>query len=184
MHTRDAIQSRRTVHSFSCDPIPDGVLDNALADAILAPCHKLSWPWRFTVAGTVARHAIYSTDRFLRFGDARGPERLEEKIRAKLLNPAELVVVSQVRCDDTFRAREDYAAVACAVQNMSLSLWAQGVGSKWSSGKITRHPDTYTAVRIDPQIEEIVGFIWVGIPATAVEAVPRPPVASFVRRVD
>ena len=48
------------------------------------------------------------------------------------------------------------------IQNLSLSLIADGVGSKWSTGKITNDFNTYQIAGIDPTVEEIIGFIWVG----------------------
>ena len=108
------------------------------------------------------------------------PPKLVEKITAKLMHPAALIVVSVTRCDDPFRAREDYAAACCAVQNLLLAATAEGLGSKWSSGGLTTHPETYAALAIDPAVEDIIGFIWVGLPAK-VPTIARPPLESMVR---
>jgi len=62
-------------------------------------------------------------------------------------------------------AREDYAAVACAVQNLMLALHAEGVGSKWTTGAVTRDLRTYDLTEVDFDIERIEGFIWIGIAA-------------------
>ena len=104
-------------------------------------------------------------------------------MRAKLLHAAVLFAVGQVRNDDAARAREDYAAVACAIHNMQLVACAEGLGAKWSTGGITCHPETYALLGIDPAVEEIVGFVWIGVPAQACE-VPRPPLEDFVRTTD
>jgi nitroreductase len=37
-------------------------------------------------------------------------------------------------------AREDFAACCCAVQNICLSLHAQGIGTKWTTGPVNFHP--------------------------------------------
>ena len=34
---------------------------------------------------------------------------------------------------------EDYAASACAVQNLCLHLWSKGVATKWSTAGVTEH---------------------------------------------
>jgi nitroreductase len=91
-----------------------------------------------------------------------GGEAAVQKLKAKMLNPAELLVVCQVRHAKADVAREDYAAVACAVQNAMLSFWSEGLGSKWSTGAVTTDERTYAALRVDPASEEIVGFLWAG----------------------
>jgi len=76
---------------------------------------------------------------------------------------------------------EDYAACACAIQNLSLSLVADGVGYKWSTGKITRDPNTYQIAEIDPILEEIIGFIWIGYSIKEPPLIRRPLLNSIYR---
>ena len=119
-------------------------------------------PWRFVRVGPEARQALVGISAELKGGSAAIGEPGLQKLRAKMLNPAELLVVSQVRHEKADVAREDYAAVACAVQNAMLSFWAEGIGSKWSTGGVTTDERTYRALGIDAQREEIVGFLWAG----------------------
>jgi nitroreductase len=170
--TQRTILGRRTVHKYTGAPLPEGALERALECALRAPNHKLTNPWRFTRLGPQARAAVTELGVSLKAakaGDRWSPRR-EGLVRAKLSDPAELVVVSQVIVPDPFVRREDYAAVACAIQNASLSLWSEGVGSKWSSGGVTSHARTYALCGIDPEAEEIVGFLWMGV----AEVVPDP----------
>ena len=90
-------------------------------------------------------------------------------------------MVSQVRSDDAFKAKEDYASVAMAILNLHLSVHADGYGAKWSTGGVTRHPETYATCGIDPAAEEIVGFVWVGVPRTTPRLADRPPVTELLR---
>jgi nitroreductase len=108
------------------------------------------------------------------------PEKHVNRIRKKLATPPVLLVVSQLITEDDFRRKEDYAAVACAIQNISLSLWSEGVGSKWSSGGVTRHEETYQIADVDPVKEEIVGFVWAGY-ADIVPDPPRLPLEQVLR---
>lgn len=178
MNTRDAILTRQTVQKFSAEPIPDGCIERALECAIRAPNHKLSNPWRFRRVGPKTREKIVNLGLEIKRNKARAKgrelkQKSIDKINAKLGNPAGLVVVSQIRNDDAYRSREDYAAIACALQNLFLSLWDEGVGSKWATGKITRHSDAYKVAEIDPDQEEIVGFIWIGHPRKEPSSSPR-----------
>jgi nitroreductase len=60
--------------------------------------------------------------------------------------------------------REDFAACAAAVQTFMLYLWKAGVGSKWTTGDITRDPRFFNIVGVDEKAEKIVGLIWYGYP--------------------
>ena len=168
MKTLDTIRQRRTIHLYEDRPLPEGLLREALEACLRAPNHKLTNPWRFTRVGPETRAKLVDLGVELK-GELS--ERTEAKVRDKLGSSAELVVVSQVRVADDFRRREDFGAIACAIQNLSLALWSEGVGSKWSTGGLTRHERTYELLGIDPEAEEIVGFVWIGYPRT----VPDPP---------
>jgi nitroreductase len=188
MDVREAILTRKTVQKFSTEPIPDGCIDRALECAVRAPNHKLTNPWRFTLVGPEAREKLTSLGIEIKAEKAakQGRELTDEyvqKRREKLGNPPGLVVVSQVLDDDAFRRKEDYASVACAIQNLSLSLWSEGVGSKWSSGSLTRHPEAYAILDINADDEEISGFIWVGHSSRELIETPRDPVEEVTRRV-
>ena len=64
-----------------------------------------------------------------------------------------------------------------------LSLHAQGIGTKWSTGGVTKHPDTYALLGVDAEQERIVGFLWAGYAAT-VPAPEKPALAPLVTRLD
>jgi len=182
MDALSAIFARRTAHQYDPRPVDRAILDEALAAAIRAPCHKLTWPWRFTHIGPKARAMITTTGVALK--RAKNPTLSPDKVRlieTKLARPPVLIVVSQVRNADLARSREDYAACAAAIQNLALALTAHGVSSKWSTGGVTRDPSTYEAAGISPDVEEIIGFVWAGYAAAEVPAIERPPLSEFVR---
>lgn len=172
---------RRTIHDYRPDPVDPAILRRALEAAQEAPCHKLTWPWRFTKVGAEGRAALTALRLELAGRNRPVTDELRAKITAKMLNPDVLLVVSQVRCEDAFRDRENYAAVACAIQNLSLSLHSDGVGSKWSSGAVTRHPEAYRLAQVDPELEEIVGFVWIGHPAVVPPTPKRPSIDEVLR---
>ena len=62
------------------------------------------------------------------------------------------------------RQNEDYAACSAAVQNFMLYLWKAGVGSKWTTGDITRDPRFFEILDVDQSESFIVGVIWYGYP--------------------
>ncbi len=90
------------------------------------------------------------------------------------------MIVTQNVCEDDFKSREDYAATACAIQNFMLAAHALGYGTKWSTGAITRLPESYQLFEVNPDEASIVGMLWIGKPEQ-VPDVSRPDVEN-VRR--
>lgn len=183
MDVQDALLGRRTAHGYQPNrPLPEGVLDAALSAAHHAPCHRHTWPWRFAVVGPDTRARLAEVA--VAAKEAKRPLSEEGRagVRAGVTNPSALVVVSQVLAESAEVREEDYAATACAIQNLQLSLHGHGVASKWSTGGVTRHPDTYALLGIDPSRERIVGFVWAGYPAAPFPEVRRPPLEAHVRR--
>lgn len=172
MTARELILTRRTVHDYQPGPIPEGAVERAVTAAMAAPNHRMTEPWRFVRVGPEGRRRLVEISAALKGGPAALGEPALERLRAKMLHPAELLVVCQVRHDDPGIAREDYAATACAVQNAMLSFWEEGVGSKWSTGAVTTDERTYAALGVDATQEQIVGFLWAGQPLRA--DLPKP----------
>ncbi|MCB9254244.1 MAG: nitroreductase [Bdellovibrionaceae bacterium] len=175
------VQGRRTVHRFKAGEIPEEALRRAIESAQWAPNHKLSFPWRFTIVGKKTREKLTSLGVAL-----QDPATLTEERRARIVqdlsNPGALIVVScKESPEDPFRAKEDYAAVCCAIQLILLSLWSEGIGTKWGTGQLTRHPQTYELFGISPDAEKIAGFIWAGIPAELPAPPPRPALEQVSR---
>lgn len=181
MNAYEAVVGRRTIHDYRPDPVPEEALDRALQAAIRAPNHKLTNPWRFTRIGPQTRSKIVEVGVELKTAGKNVSPEAEERVRKKLSGAPELLVVSQVRNPDPHRAREDYASVACAIENMMIVLWADGIGTKWSSGGVTTDPRTYELAGVDPQLEEIVGFVWIGYPSEVRET-PRRALEEVYRR--
>lgn len=179
------IQGRRTAHKYAPGPVSAEVIERALEAAHVAPNHKHTWPWRFIKVGPVARARIAEVA--MEKAAAKCGGRLEDARRAlieqKLVNPGALVVVTQVKCPDPHRAKEDYASVACAIQNFTLVAHAAGYGTKWSTGSLTKLPEVIEAVGVDLGAEEVAGFIWVGVPLYG-PPVKRPALAAVVRTTD
>lgn len=158
--------SRTTVHEYTSKPLPADALGRALEAAVAAPNHRLTEPWRFLQVGPDTRKVLAELQvRLKAKGRALQPEVLERTL-SKMLTPPELLVACRVRHANPEIEREDYAAVSCAIHSVCLSLWAEGVGSKWGTGAVTTLPETYRALGVDIEDTEIVGFLWLGFPAS------------------
>ena len=183
MEIAEAIKKRRTLHIFSKKRVPREVIEKSIFAANQAPCHRRTFPWRFTSIGIKKRELLYQLQLTLKFGDMTIDESSLKKIRDKMLNPSHLLIATQVCTDNQVQKLEDYAACACAIQNLSLSLVADDVGCKWSTGKITKDPNTYQIAQINSSEEEIIGFIWIGY-GNEPPLIKRPLISTIYRERD
>ena len=165
MELFQAIESRRTIKDFTADEVPDELLTRALSAGLWAQNHRMTQPWRFALIGPQTRAALTP---------------LFPKAPTK---PA-IVAVSCLRSDGGEQEREDYAAVACAIQNIQLAAWDLGLGMQWSSGRAATGPDNYAVLGIDSQRETLVGLLLFGFPADVPLAKERRPLDEVLRRLD
>jgi nitroreductase len=182
LDTHEALLSRRTIHEFQEGPVDEAAITRALTAALRAPNHKLTNPWRFTRVGPETRPHLIDLGVRLKTESKRLSEEQQRTVRKKWSSPHALIVVSVTLADDPLRRREDFAATSCAIQNLSLSLWADGIGSKWSTTGLIRDPRGYELLQIDPDLEEILGLLWIGIPGTVPDP-PRDPLEEVLRNL-
>lgn len=176
----ESIVARRTAHAYRDLPVDLQSLERALVAANHAPCHKLTFPWRFVRVGPKGRAAVAELAVQIKAEHRPLSPEDAQRIFAKTMAPPELAVACQIRSMDPFRTREDYAACACAIQNFFVSLASEGIAGKWSTGAITRDPRTYHLLGLDPAGLEIIGFLWAGVADTP-PVIDRPAIESVVR---
>lgn len=156
------IRGRRTVDQFT-DEIPDpSIIRDAVEVARWAPNHHLTQPWRFYLLGPNTQDAIVELNTRL-VAERKGDEVAAAKRDRWQKMPGWLAMTCVVEKDPVI-AREDYAACACAIQNLSLYLHSAGLASKWISGDVTRHPELLPILDIDFAREYCVGLLWYGYP--------------------
>lgn len=174
------IRDRRTINSFRIEVPPQDVILQAIELACWAPNHKLTEPWRYYLLGSETSQRIVELNAKL-VEKSKGVEAAGKK-RAKWSKiPGWLVVTSQ-RSDDKLRDQENYAAVCCAVQNLSLALWSVEIGMKWTTGPVTRDEGIYQILDLNREQEEIVGVMWYGYPAE-VPTMKRHPPDQFITQL-
>ena len=156
------IRGRRTIDQFT-EQVPDeAIVQEAIEVARWAPNHHLTQPWRFYLLGPQSQAAVIDLNTQL-VAARKGDEVAAAKRERWQQMPGWLAVTCQIN-DDPVTAREDYAACACALQNLTLYLHSAGLGSKWISGEAIRHPDLLPTLGIDPAREYCVGLLWYGYP--------------------
>lgn len=158
----EALRARRTINLYLQTPVPGELVRDAIEAATWAPNHHVTEPWRFYSLGntTIGRcidlcRAIVTAKKDAKAADFKAKSWSEK--------PGWLVVTCR-KSDDELLQREDYAACSAAIQNFMLYLWKAGVGSKWTTGDITRDPRFLEIVGINDAEEFVVGLVWFGYP--------------------
>ena len=134
------IKERRTHYAseFSDQPISKKKIECIVENALWAPTHKLTQPWRFVVLDGNHKKDIgmYMANYYRKLFsvDDFSDERFEEtKKYAKNASILAIMCKPSPRLPDW----EEIAAVSCAVQNIWLSCTAMKIGGYWDTGVAT-----------------------------------------------
>ena len=146
--------------------ISDEVIKQILDNANTAPTHKRTEPWRFTVfcdegLERLARQqaAVYkqcSGDRF--------KESQYEKLLTTPQRCSHVIAIGLKR-HDSVPEQEEIAAVACAIQNIYLSLATLGIGGYWGTGGITYFEEAKALFGLE-KADRFLGFFYLGLVKT------------------
>lgn len=158
----EILKGRRTIELFLQTPVPRQLVRAAIEAATWAPNHRLTEPWQFHLLGKRSIDACLELVREL-VTAKKDAATADFKVNSWAAKPGWLVVSCR-KSDDELLQREDYAACAAAVQNFMLYLWKAGVGSKWTTGDITRSPRFYDILGLDADASIVVGLVWFGYP--------------------
>lgn len=125
---QNLVKSRRTINKFDATEVDDGVLRRALECAIAAPNRRGTEPWRFTKLGKDTVGKVVNLKERLQ----KGAGSFESWTKVP-----HWIVVTYKRAppdsgpDGKMQQREDFKSTCCAVQNLLLSMWSEGIGTKW-----------------------------------------------------
>ena len=170
MDVLEAIASRRSVFKFKPEPVPNDVIERVFSYGCWAQNHHLTEPWRFVVVGEetkeilAKRYAEIQKSKAAEGADDDAVQKLADAGYQKFHSKPTIVAVSCVQGADEVRNKEDYAAVCCAMQNIALAAWAEGIGMQWTTGPVTLEASTYALLGMDQDREYIVGFMYTGYP--------------------
>lgn len=184
-----AITDRRTIKQFLPDPVAPATLAQLIDLAVWAPNHRLNEPWRFYVLTGEARRrlgdiaaAITTAKVGAAGGDPAVTERKASEAAAAWSNVPTLLFVTMVGDPNPEIDLENYGAVCCAIQNLTLAAHVLGIGTSWSSGAIAAALELLTLVGAGAN-ERMVGLLRLGYldPAVTPPKSRRTPGATFTR---
>jgi nitroreductase len=134
------IRHRRTVKPVDMDSdreVDRALVEELLENAIWAPTHGLTQPWRFRIYTGMARLALgeslQQVYREITPADKFREDKLAKLARNPSLAPVVVAVCMEPDATGKIAEVEEIEAVACAVQNMHLSAGAAGLGGFWST---------------------------------------------------
>jgi coenzyme F420-0:L-glutamate ligase / coenzyme F420-1:gamma-L-glutamate ligase len=188
--------ARRTVREFSAQPVDAAAVRRAIEAAFTAPAPHHSVPWRFVVLET-ERARLGLLDAMLDAwkadltADGMTGEQIGRRVRrGEPLRRAPLIIVPCLVADaahaypDARRSAAERAmflvAMGAGVQNLLVSLAAQGLGSCWVSSTLFCQPVARDALGL-PADWEPMGAVGVGHPAEPPAPRPDRDISAFVR---
>jgi nitroreductase len=160
--------------------------------AVWAPNHRLNEPWRFYVLGAGARTqlaqiagAVTARKILAAGGEAAVAERKSAEAGAAWQSVPTLLYVTYLTDANPEISLENYGAVCCAIQNLTLAAHARGIGTSWSSGAVAAAPELHALVGAGAT-EAMAGLFRVGYldPALAPGRSRRSPGSTFTRWLD
>lgn len=150
---------RRTVEQFDQTPVGDAVLKRAIECAIAAPNRSESEPWRFIKVGSETVKQFAALNEKMSMDMETGSD--HHDLLDWTTIPGWCVVTTKLD-DDSATELDDFKSTSCAVQNFMLSMWSEGIGSKWTSGPVQKTKEFADLCGVDTSVERVAGCIWYG----------------------
>lgn len=173
----EALKTRRSIHLFKKEEVPETLLEAIFTYASWAPTHYMKEPWNINLYQRDGRLAFIDSiiHSYQRLGMLKSDQ--EEKslksnkaIKDFLLDiPHHALIYLPVE-EDPIRYEEEYAAVCAYIQNAQLAAWKFGVGMLWTITPYMHDPKFVEEVGLHHDKEKIIAVMQIGYP----EKIPKP----------
>ena len=161
-------RNRRSVFTDQFVPgaqAPDEVIREILENATWAPTHKKTEPWYFIVFSGDGRKRLseFQSNLYRETAGTKFKQEKFEKFRNMPLLSSHVIAICMKRSrQNSVPEIEEIAAVACAVENIYLSVTAFGLGGYWSTGGITYEESAKPFFGLEEN-DLLMGFFYIGI---------------------
>jgi nitroreductase len=157
--------------------VDDEIIKEILINATWAPNHGREEPWHFTVfsGDGLQRLADFQSELYKQTTPDNFKEATYSKLQQQPLKASHIITIGMKRSENkNIPETEDIAAVACAVQNIYLSVTAYGLGGYWTTGGITYRDQAKSFFGLGEN-DKLLGFFYIGyIAAPSAGAVRKP----------
>ena len=184
------IRSRRSVFpkDYTGEKVDEEIIEQMLKNAVWAPNHKMTEPWRFMVfTGAGLKRLAEFQSALYREVTLKDGSFKEEKYQGLLTKPAQsshIISIGMKRDEKKgLPEMEELGAVYCAVQNMYLTATAYGLGCYLSSGGVTYFEEAKEFFGLGKD-DKLLGFLNVGMPKGAVPDGKRKALVDVVKWVE
>ena len=183
------IKERRTIYPKDYSPrvVQRELIEQVLGNAVWAPNHGMTQPWRFQVFTGAAREQLsnFMGQEYTRI--TPGEKFLQKKLDSHVQRPRQSTVVIALCMARDAKGKiselEEMFAVACGVQNMFLTCTAHGLGAFWSTGAVITGPGMRSFLGLG-ESDRCLGLFYIGYPAIEWPKGYRKPLNEFVRWVE
>lgn len=167
----ELIRSRRSVapEFFTSRKVHKEQVEVLLNNAIWAPTHGMTQPWRFMVINgeekeslaKIAQHAMVEGKPM----DEINPMKVERMVsRIKMASVVIAIILNREKTSKV-PEWEEVAAIGAAVQNLHLSAHAYGLAGFWATPGILKHPSVMDFLSLE-EGQTCLGFFYLGYPQT------------------
>jgi nitroreductase len=182
------VKMRRSVFPDQFDTtrkVPDEIILQIVENATWAPNHGQAEPWEFTVFSREGLQQLALFQSSL-YQQESGADFNEGKYKKLLQQPLKASHVISIGMKRTLTKRipeiEDVEAVACAVQNIYLSVTSFGLGGYWTTGGVTYYDEAKYFFGLKEE-DKLLGFFYIGYVAVPSPAAKRSPLEEKIKWV-
>ena len=165
----ELIRSRRTIYpeQFSSRKVHKEQIELMLNNAIWAPTHGNTQPWRFKVFMNEGRQKLsdFLAKTYLELTPKENQDdmKLAKMITRPLKSSAVIAICMERQPEEKILEIEEIEAVACAVQNLHLTCTAYGLGGFWATPKLIYNERTNEFLGLQ-QKDKCLGLFYIGYP--------------------
>lgn len=169
-------------HPRLADPAPSKAeLAECYQAAFRAPDHAWLRPWRFIECRGEEREEL---GRVLSKSVPKGNDDTASAEATKLAKgplraPLVIVCYANMTSHPKVPEIEQIIATGCAINNLSMALYAKGYGSVWRTGNAAYSAEVHQGLKLKSH-QKIVGILYVGTPASSDKSIPILDVQDFV----
>lgn len=163
----ELIKKRRSVFPDQFEAgkkVDDKIIKQVVLNATWAPNHGQTEPWQFTVftGEGLKVFADFQSGLYKEEAGEAFKEDKYQKMKVQPLKASHIISIATKRsAKKSIPEIEDIEAVACAVQNIYLTVTAYGLGGYWTTGGVTYMEKAKPFFGLG-EADKLLGFFYIG----------------------